>query len=107
MIYNEKLLNTIKSESYVSLKIEKRVTGKKGAGLFAKEKIYKDEIVSISGGIIIPSEIWEDFREELVILDALKIACKSNGFENYIKVFDLVRVKLLKMVKDQIAVAHD
>jgi hypothetical protein len=64
MIYNEKLLNTIKSESYVSLKIEKRVTGKKGAGLFAKEKIYKDEIVSISGGIIIPSEIWEDFREE-------------------------------------------
>ena len=39
MIYNEKLLNTIKSESYVSPKIEKRVTGKKGAGLFAKEKI--------------------------------------------------------------------
>ena len=31
MIYNEKLLNTIKSESYVSPKIEKRVTGKKGA----------------------------------------------------------------------------
>jgi hypothetical protein len=53
------------------------------------------------------NKIWEDFREELVILDALKIACKSNGFENYIKVFDLVRVKLLKMVKDQIAVAHD
>jgi SET domain-containing protein len=64
MIYNEKLLNTIKSESYVSPKIEKRVTGKKGAGLFAKEKIYKNEIVSISGGIIILSEVWEDFREE-------------------------------------------
>ena len=53
------------------------------------------------------NKIWEDFRGELVILDALKIACKSNGFENYIKVFDLERVKLLKMVKDQIAVAHN
>ncbi len=39
--------------SYVSPKIEIRNAGQKGRGLFAREKIKKDEIVAITGGKII------------------------------------------------------
>ena len=51
--------------------------------------------------------MWEDFRSELVVLDALKIACKLSGFVNYLQVFNSERVDLLKKVKDRIESALD
>ena len=53
MLYSEEILKTIKSESYVSPKVEKKHFGAKGYGLIAKTEIKKDEIVSISGGVFI------------------------------------------------------
>ncbi len=64
MKYDDNLLKTIKSESYVNPKIEKRTIEGKGQGLFAIQKISKDEIVSISGGIIIESNHWNFFKEK-------------------------------------------
>ena len=53
------------------------------------------------------NKIWEEFKSELIVLDALKIAAKSTGFVNYIEVFNSERVKLLKRVKNRIEVAHN
>ena len=53
MLYDKDLLSKIKSESYVSNKVERRVMQDKGYGLFTIQPISKDEIVSVSGGIII------------------------------------------------------
>lgn len=53
MEYDKKFLNEIKSESYVSKKVERRYIDNKGYGLFANEFIKANEIISISGGIII------------------------------------------------------
>lgn len=53
------------------------------------------------------NKMWEDFRSELVVLDALKIACKLSGFVNYLQVFNSERVDLLKKVKDRIESALD
>lgn len=64
MIYNKKLLQSIKAESYVSPKVEKRDINGKGYGLFAKEFISKGEIVSISGGIIITKDDFEKLKSE-------------------------------------------
>jgi hypothetical protein len=68
---------------------------------------------SVKAKIINPIElqmgnkIWEEFKSELIVLDALKIAAKSTGFVNYIEVFNSERVKLLKRVKNRIEVAHN
>lgn len=64
MIYNEKFLNNIKAESYVSTKIEKREVCGRGYGLFAKELILKGEIVSISGGVIIDISQLQEFKDQ-------------------------------------------
>ncbi len=64
MDYNRELLNTIKSESYVSKKVIRKDSPGKGAGLFAVENITKNEIVSISGGLIIEAREWSTFREK-------------------------------------------
>jgi uncharacterized protein len=64
MIYNKTILNEIKSESYVSLKVEKRKIKGRGYGLFAKEFISKDEIVSISGGIIINKSKFDELKSQ-------------------------------------------
>ena len=45
--------------SWVSPKIEVRNAGDKGMGLFAKEGISKDEIVTIAGGRIVPLERFD------------------------------------------------
>jgi hypothetical protein len=63
MKYNAEFLKQIKMESYVNPKVECRHSEGKGKGLFAIEKISKDEIVSISGGVIIESKDWAKFRE--------------------------------------------
>ena len=66
MEYDKKFLKQIKSESYVSNKIERRKIIGRGFGLFANEKIMKGEIVSISGGIIINrNDFIELKRKEL------------------------------------------
>ena len=64
MIYDKKLLQSIKAESYVSPKVEKRDINGRGYGLFAKEFISKGEIVSISGGIIITKDDFEKLKSE-------------------------------------------
>lgn len=64
MIYNKKVLNEIKSESYVSPKVEKREIIGRGYGLFAKEFIFKNEIVSISGGIIITKSKFDELKSQ-------------------------------------------
>ena len=56
MEYSEEILKTVKSESYVSPKVEKKHLGEKGYGLVARETIPKGEIVSISGGLILTEE---------------------------------------------------
>ena len=56
MEYSEEILKTVKSESYVSPKVEKNHLGEKGYGLVARETIPKGEIVSISGGLILTEE---------------------------------------------------
>jgi hypothetical protein len=52
-------------------------------------------------------KIWDEFKNELVILEALKIACKSTGFENFMAVFDSERVMLLKKIKKRIEITHN
>lgn len=64
MIYNKKILNEIKSESYVSPKVEKREIIGRGYGLFAKELILSGEIVSISGGIIITKLQFDELKSQ-------------------------------------------
>lgn len=64
MEYDKKFLNEIKSESYVSKKVERRYIDSKGYGLFANEFIKKDEIVSISGGIIINRDDFIAMKNE-------------------------------------------
>ena len=64
MIYDKKLLQSIKAESYVSPKVEKKDINGRGYGLFAKEFISKGEIVSISGGIIITKDDFEKLKSE-------------------------------------------
>lgn len=64
MIYDKKLLQSIKAESYVSPKVEKRDINGRGCGLFAKEFISKGEIVSISGGIIITKDQFEELKDQ-------------------------------------------
>lgn len=56
MDFSESILKFVKAESYVSNKVEKCYIDKKGYGLFAKEKIKKGEIVSISGGLILTTD---------------------------------------------------
>ena len=64
MIYDEVVLQSIKAESYVSPKVEKRDINGRGYGLFAKDFISKGEIVSISGGIIITKDDFEKLKSE-------------------------------------------
>lgn len=63
MIYNEELLRSIKSESWVSPKVECVEIANKGKGLVAREIIKQGEIVSISGGIIIQTKDWENLKD--------------------------------------------
>lgn len=56
MEYSEEILKIVKSESYVSPKVEKKHFAGKGYGLVASETIKQGEIVSISGGIILTEE---------------------------------------------------
>jgi SET domain-containing protein len=60
MEFDSDFLKSLKAESYVSPKVERKNTVGKGAALFAKEKISKDEIVSISGGIILKVDNWKE-----------------------------------------------
>lgn len=64
MEFDSNFLQKIPMESFVSPKVECRTSIGRGKGLFAIQKIFKDEIVSISGGVIIQSKDWEKFREE-------------------------------------------
>lgn len=63
MKFDHNLLFEIKSESWVSPKVTCLEIEGKGKGLVASEKINKDEIVSISGGIIIQTEEWERLKK--------------------------------------------
>lgn len=63
MIYDKQLLNGIKSESYVSPKVERKKIHGRGYGLFSKEFISRGEIVSVSGGIIISKTQFEKFQK--------------------------------------------
>lgn len=64
MVYDKDFLNKVSSESYVSSKVERREIQGRGYGLFAKEFISKDEIVSISGGIIINRDDFIKMKSE-------------------------------------------
>jgi SET domain-containing protein len=64
MIYNKNFLNKIHSESYVSPKVERREISGRGYGLFAKEFISKNEIVSISGGVIVTKSQFQEMIEQ-------------------------------------------
>lgn len=64
MIYDEKFLNGIRMEGYVSKKVQVKQAPGKGKGLFAIDTIKKGEIVSISGGVIISADEWEKFKGE-------------------------------------------
>jgi hypothetical protein len=63
---------------------------------------------SVKAKVINPIElkmgniIWEEFKSELIVLDALKIAAKSTGFVNYMQIFNSERVKLLMKIKDRL-----
>lgn len=64
MEYSKEILSSVKSESYVSPKVEKKQLGSKGYGLVAKESISKGEIVSISGGLILTEEQHKKIVED-------------------------------------------
>ena len=66
MIFDEIFLKKLKSESYVSPSVERRDTPGKGVGLFAIKPIKKDEVVSISGGVIVEqgSETYNLLKSE-------------------------------------------
>jgi len=64
MIYDEDFLKSLALEGYITKKVEVREAPGKGKGLFAIEFISKGEIVSISGGVIISSSIWKDFKKK-------------------------------------------
>lgn len=63
MEYSKEILKTVKSESYVSPKVEKKYFGNKGYGLVAREFIKQGEIVSISGGLILTEEQHREIVE--------------------------------------------
>ena len=63
MEINKRLLAEIKSESWVSSKVDCIYIHGKGKGLVAIERINKGEIVSISGGIIIQTNYWETLND--------------------------------------------
>ena len=63
MKIDHNLLFQIKSESWVSSKVSCIDIEGKGKGLVASERINKDEIVSISGGIIIHTDYWKTLKE--------------------------------------------
>ncbi|MDX1960957.1 MAG: SET domain-containing protein-lysine N-methyltransferase [Leptospiraceae bacterium] len=60
MKYSSEFLDKINAESYVSPKVMRKDTPGKGVGLFAKEKIFKNEIVSISGGVVLDTREWKE-----------------------------------------------
>ncbi|MCB1176056.1 MAG: SET domain-containing protein, partial [Leptospiraceae bacterium] len=64
MEFDEDFLKSVINESFVSPKVERRDSPGKGVGLFATETIFKDEIVSISGGVVIRSEDWKKYKNE-------------------------------------------
>jgi uncharacterized protein len=58
MKFSEEVLAKVKAESYVSKKVKmQEINGQKG--LFAIDKISKNEIVSISGGVILSKKEYE------------------------------------------------
>lgn len=63
MVYNKNFLDSLNSESYVSPKVEKRKITGRGFGLFAKEIIFKGEIVSISGGVVITKSQFDELKK--------------------------------------------
>jgi hypothetical protein len=63
MEINKKLISEIKSESWVSSKVTCIEIEGKGKGLIATETIRRNEIVSISGGIIISTDYWETLKD--------------------------------------------
>ena len=63
MKFDSEFLSKVQSESYVSPSVERRDTPGKGVGLFAVKSIKKNEIVSISGGIVLPTHTWETIKE--------------------------------------------
>lgn len=64
MKFDNHFLASIRSESYVSPKVERCFIEGKGQGLFSVDKINKDEIVSISGGVIFNKARWSEFQDE-------------------------------------------
>ena len=64
MEYDPAYLRFHGAESFVHPGVKLREIDGKGVGLFTDVKIKKDEIISITGGVIIQKEYWEKFREE-------------------------------------------
>jgi hypothetical protein len=110
----EVIFNVAESNnSYLSEELNKQVEHDGG---FADRKVFIIERIasllieknSIATKVYNPSkfqmtsEIWENFTNELLILDALKIATNLTGFESYIKLFDSERRKLLAKVKEKV-----
>ncbi len=63
MEYDSEFLEKRKLEGYLTPKAEVREIAGKGKGIIAIAPIKKGEIVSITGGVIIPVSEWENFRE--------------------------------------------
>lgn len=64
MEYDSEFLGKRKLEGYLTPKAEVRDIPGKGKGIVAIQPIQKGEIISITGGVIIPASEWEKFREE-------------------------------------------
>lgn len=63
MEYDSQFLQKRKLEGYLTPKAEVREIPGKGKGIVAIDYIKKGEIVSITGGVIIPASEWESFRD--------------------------------------------
>lgn len=77
-------------KSYLSNKIEKRSSGIKGYGIFAKELIYEGEIVCVKGGHILKRN--ELFTSSVInsyhpISDDLYLAAETEDEEEIVKIY--------------------
>ena len=64
MDFDSSYLNYHGSESFVHPGVKIREIDGRGVGLFTDTDIAKDEIISITGGVIITKEYWTKFRSE-------------------------------------------
>lgn len=64
MDFDSSYLNFHGSESFVHPGVKIKEIDGKGVGLYTEVGICKDDIISITGGVIIKKDYWENFRKE-------------------------------------------